>query len=100
MNHSQFRWKLVDGFVRRFNDYRVYVCIPSGMICVNEFIIRWYGQGGDWINFGLSYYVVIDRNSENGCEIQDSCCGVSVIMLRLKVVKQDTYYSYIDADED
>ena len=84
MKHSQYRWKLVDGFVKRFNDYRAQSFIPSEMICVDESISRWYGQGGDWINFGLSHYVAIDRKPENGCEIQDSCCGVSGIMMRLK----------------
>ena len=51
MKHSQFRWKLVDGFVKHFNDYRAQSCIPSEMLCVDEFIRRWYGQGVDWINF-------------------------------------------------
>ena len=100
MKHSQYRWKLVDGFVKRFNDYRAQSFIPSEMICVDESISRWYGQGGDWINFGLPHYVAIDRKPENGCEIQDSCCGVSGIMMRLKVVKQEEDYSDTESDED
>ena len=43
--------------------------------------------------------MAIDRNPENGYEIQDSYCGVSGIMLRLKVVKQDIDYSDIGTDE-
>ena len=100
MKHSQYRLKLVDGFVKRFNDYRAQSFIPSEMICVDESISRWYGQGGDWINFGLPHYVAIDRKPEICCEIQDSCCGVSGIMMRLKVVKQEEDYSNTESDED
>ena len=32
-------------------------------------------------------YVAIDRKPENGAEIQDASCGVSGIMIRLKIVK-------------
>ena len=31
-------------------------------------------------------YVSIDRNPENGCEIQNICCGRSGVMLKLKLV--------------
>ena len=37
---------------------------------------------------------------ENRYEIQDSCCGVSGIMMRLKVFKEETDYSSIDIDEE
>ena len=33
------------------------------MICVDESISRWYGQGGDWIDFGLPHYVAIVRKT-------------------------------------
>lgn len=46
----------------------------------------WYGHGGSWINHGLPHYVSIDRKPESGCEIQNACCGVSGIMLRLQLV--------------
>ena len=48
---------------------------------------RCYGQGGHWINHGLPMYVAIDRNHENGCEIQNAFCGRSSIMMRIKLVK-------------
>jgi hypothetical protein len=32
-------------------------------------------------------YVAIDRKPESGCEIQNSACGRSMIMMRLKIVK-------------
>ena len=100
MKDSQFRWRLMDDFVRRFNNYRAQAFIPSEILCVDESISGWYGQGSDWINFGLLYYVVIDRKPENRYEIQDSCWGVSEIMLRLNKFKQDIDYSDTDTDEE
>ena len=47
MKHSQCRWKLVDGFVKRFDDYRAQSFILSEMICVDESTSRWHGQDGD-----------------------------------------------------
>ena len=87
LSHEQWRWKLVDDFVEAFNLHRKENFTPSHMICVDESISRWYGHGGHWINAGLPCYVAIDRKPENGCEIQNSACGVSGIMLRLKLVK-------------
>ncbi|KAI2511132.1 Transposase IS4 [Fragilaria crotonensis] len=57
------------------------------MICVDESMSRWYGQGGHWINHGLPQYAALDRKPENGCEIQNAACGVCGVMLRLKLVK-------------
>ena len=87
MTSEQFRWLLVDGFVKEFNSHRVKSFKPSELICVDESISRWYGQGGDWINHGLPMYVAIDRKPENGCEIQDACCGRTGVMLQLLIVK-------------
>jgi hypothetical protein len=42
---------------------------------------RWYGNGGDWINKGITQYIVIDKKPENGGEIQDGSCGKCGIML-------------------
>jgi heat shock protein HspQ len=87
MTSEQYRWLLVDGFVSAFNKYRREKFSPSDYICVDESISRWYGQGGDWINHGLPMYVAIDRKPENGCEIQDACCGRSGVMIQLLIVK-------------
>lgn len=87
LTSEQYRWLLVDGFVTQFNNHRRDTFKPSDVICVDESISRWYGQGGDWINHGLPMYIAIDRKPENGCEIQDSCCGKSGVMLQLLVVK-------------
>jgi hypothetical protein len=57
------------------------------MICVDESMRCWYGQGGHWINHGLPQYVAIDRKPENGCEIQNAACGMSRVMLQVKLVK-------------
>ena len=87
MSHEKYRWLLVDGFVTEYNNHREQNFIPSDLICVDESISRWYGQGGRWINHGLPMYVAIDRKPDNGCEIQNACCGRSGIMMRLKLVK-------------
>jgi hypothetical protein len=87
MSSERYRWKLVDDFVMEYNDYRKKSFIPSEMLCVDESISRWYGQGGEWINKGLPMYVAIDRKPENGCEIQTCACGKSGVMLRLRLVK-------------
>ena len=64
------------------------------LICADEAISRWYGQGGHWINLGLTVYVAIDRNPENGAEIYNSTCGKSGIMIRLRIMK------YVKNEED
>jgi hypothetical protein len=38
-------------------------------------------------NHGLPMYVAMKRKPDNGCEIQNSACGKSGIMMRLKLVK-------------
>jgi len=90
MSSEHYRWCLVQDFIDRVNEHRVSFFHPSNMICVNESISRWYGLGGSWINKGLPHYVAIDRKPEDGCEIQDSCCGKSNIVMRLKLVKSAT----------
>jgi hypothetical protein len=87
MSSEAFRWQLVRDFVDRFNEHRASRFVPSGTICVDESISRWYGLGGYWINMGLPQYVAIDRKPENGCEIQNAADGLSGVMLRLKLVE-------------
>ena len=36
---------------------------------------------------GLPMYTAIDQKTENGCEIQNSACGRSGVMLLLRLVK-------------
>ena len=59
----------MDGFTHRVNNSRASVVFPSDMICVDEIISCWYGQGGHWINLGIPMHFAIDRNPENGPEI-------------------------------
>ena len=78
MTSEQYRWRLVDDFVKNFNEHRAQNFFPpSDEICVDESMSRWYGQGGHWINHGLPMYVAINRKPENGCEIQNAACGRS-----------------------
>jgi Transposase IS4 len=78
---EKYRWMLVDDFVENFNNHRAAAFVPSDLICVDESISRWYGQGGDWNNHRLPMYISIDRKPENGCAIQNSACGRSGVML-------------------
>ena len=73
--------------MNNINEYRAKYLTPSDIICVDEYISQWYGQGGHWINHGLPMYVVIDRKPKNGCETQNACCGRSTIMMRLRLLK-------------
>ena len=87
MSSETYRWKLIDDFVDNYNKHRASTFVPSHLVCVDESMSRWYGLGGNWINMGLPNYVAIDRKPENGCEIQDAACGISGVMLQLKLVK-------------
>ena len=101
MTSEQYRWRLVDDFVKNFNEHRAQNFFPPDEICVDESMSRWYGQGGHWINHGLPMYVAIDRKPENGCEIQNAACGRSGVMLRLKIVKTaEEENASAEADDD
>ena len=87
MEHSTFRWMLVDGFIDRFNEHRHETFLPSFLICVYESMSCWYSVGGDWINMGLPMYGAMDRKPKNGMEVQDACCALSGIMIRMRILK-------------
>ena len=80
-------WKLVDDFVKACNLHCMENFIPGTFICTDKIISRWYGGGGYWINEGLPCYMAVYCKPDNGCEIQNSECGESGSMLRLKLVK-------------
>ena len=61
MSSAEYRWKHVDDFVDLFNKHRRANFVPSELICIDESMSRWYGNGGDWINEGLPHYIAIDR---------------------------------------
>lgn len=98
MSHEAYRWSRVFDHRDRFNAWRASNFVPSDWICVDESISRWYGLGGHWINMGLPQYVAIDRKPENGCEIQDACCGRSGVMIRIKIV--ETADAHADEEHD
>ena len=87
MTSEQYHWRLVDDFVKNFNEHQEQIFSPSDEICIDKSMSWWYGQGSHWINHGLPMYVVIDRKPKNGCEIQNAACGCSGVKIRLKVVK-------------
>jgi Transposase IS4 len=99
MSSEEHRWMLVTDFVNNLNEHKKNYFIPSTLICVDESMSRWYGLGGHWINIGLPMYVAMDRKPEDGCEIQNSCCGKSGILLQLKLVKSASAEIAATADD-
>ena len=70
-SHEVHRQKTVEDFVTHFNEYHTQLFSTSDLICDDEYISRWYGQGGHWINLFLPMYVEIDRKPENRVDIQN-----------------------------
>ena len=89
MNPANYRWMLLRDLVDNFNEYRGSNFSLSDLLCADESISRWYGQGGHWINLGLPIYVAIDRKPENGCEIQNLADARAYVMLQLKLVEHE-----------
>lgn len=89
MNPANYRWMLLRDLVDNFNEYRGSNFSLSDLLCADESISRWYGQGGHWINLGLPMYVAIDRKPENGCEIQNLADARAYVMLQLKLVEHE-----------
>lgn len=87
---EHWRWHLIQDFVDWINGHRASFYHPSDIICTDEPILRWHGLGGSWLNKGLPMCIAIDRNPEDGAEIQHCCCGKRNIMMRLKMVKSST----------
>ena len=90
VSDTEHWWRLVDDFVYAVNTDRARRFQPGSILCIDESMIRWYGLGGSWILEGLPHYVSIDRKPDSGCEIQDSCCGVTGILCQLLVVKSES----------
>ena len=44
--HEAHWWKLVEDFVTNFNEYHTQLFSLLNLICTDESILRWYGQGG------------------------------------------------------
>lgn len=86
MSSKKYRWMLVEDNVNSFNAHRASTFVPSGDICVDETMIRWYGLGGAYIQLGLPCYIDMERKPDSGAELQDAACVNSGIMIRLKIV--------------
>ena len=65
MTNSTWIWMLFGDFVKKFNKYSPLHYFPSGLICVDESMSKWYGLGGHCINMGLPMYVAIEHNPVN-----------------------------------
>ena len=68
-SHGDHWWKLVEEFVTDFNQYRTQLFYPLDLIYADDYISRWYGQGGHWINWCFPMFVANDRKLENGADI-------------------------------
>jgi Transposase IS4 len=86
VSSERHRWQHVDDFVSSINAHREAHVQPSEILCADESISKWNGLGGHWIDIGVPNYIAIDRKPESGCEIQNTACGRSGIMLRLQLV--------------
>jgi hypothetical protein len=91
MSSKKYRWMLVNDFVDNFNKHRANNFHPSGDVCADESIIRWYGLGGAYVQLGLPMYLAMERKPDNGAEVQNVACVESNIMMQLK---------YVDAEEE
>lgn len=60
---------------------------PSDLLCVDESMSRWYGQGGICLNLRLPQCISIDCKPENGCEIHNFARERNGVMMGLKLVK-------------
>lgn len=87
MHNKTYCWQLVQDFVDAFNLHCVTMFTPSGILCLEKSMIRWYRLGGHWIPLDLPHYTPMEQKPNNGCEIQTFCCANSGIMLCLQIVK-------------
>ena len=99
-SHEDHLRKIIEEFVTDFNYYLTQLFSPSDIICSYEYISRWYGKGGHWINLGLLMYAAMDRKPENGEEIHNYAYDRLVIMMRLRIVKYAMNEAEQEDDED
>ncbi len=87
LSSVHYRWLFGPSFADAINRQRETAVMPSEANCIDESISRWYGLGTtlDRKKDCLSTSPWIE-NLKNGCEIQDSACGRSGIMLHLELV--------------
>ena len=90
MDMKEWEWQLVNNHIKNFNTHRLESLYPSESLCVEIVFSIWNGSGGDWIKLGLPHYGQMYWKPYAGCGIQDTCCGRSMVMLKLKLVKGRT----------
>ena len=87
---KEWEWQLVNEHIENFNIHILARLYPSEKLYVDEIFIRWYRLGGDWVNLGLTHYVQMDHKPDYGCEIQETCFGSGMVMMKLELVKGNT----------
>ena len=96
---KEWEWRLVNDHINKFNNHRLARFCPSERLGTDERFSIWFGLVGDWVNLGLPHYMHMDCKPEDGCEIQDACCERSMVMMKLKLVKDKSVYeAAVDAN--
>ena len=73
------RWSEVSWVVSGFNRNRKKTVNPSWLICVDESMVAWTGQGCPHLSF-------VPRKPEPlGIEVKNACDGCSGVMLHLEI---------------
>ena len=85
MFHVEHWWMLIYELFELF-DWRVQDYLPFKWIFVDQWISRWYGLDGGWVNIGLPKYLEINQKPENGCRIQNLARGGSGLIMCLLTV--------------
>lgn len=87
LSSERYIRRLCEDFLQAFNKHRLERVALSHMICMDEFISRWYGVSETWLEYGLPFLVDIQRKTESGCVIHSAACSNSGIMIRLSFAK-------------
>ena len=85
-SHEAHWQKLVEDLVTNFDEYHTQPLSPSDLICADESISRWYGQGGHWINLWLPMCVAMGKQPQNEEDIHNAAYGKSGIIMWLSIV--------------
>lgn len=83
LSSEKFRWMPCEEFMESISEHRRNRVNPVSILCVDEPISRWYGVGGSWLEYGLTFYADLDQKPESWCEIQNLSCGFSGMMLNI-----------------
>ena len=85
-SHESHQWKIFDDIITNFNQYCKECFSPYNLICSDDSISRWYGQGGHWVNMCLPMYVATEKNLENGDDIRNAACRRLGITMWIRIV--------------